>query len=219
MKRERKYTSRKRKTDLTKRLAGYSLAASAVLACGNQAGADIIYKNNLSIDFGAQNPYALTMEGTHSEAVFSGTNTTSTLSFHINGNNSINPLKVFASTSDDILQKLSLGQTIGAGSIIPNEGFGYFSVSNNAGQWAHDGDIGYFGFSFNPETDNTKTYYGWAQVKRIGIAQGRLLGWAYEDNGGSIRAGVVPIPSSLALLALGLGSAGTLLNRKKKKEA
>ena len=78
---------------------------------------------------------------------------------------------------------------------------------------------GYLGIKFN---DNG-TKYGWIHIDSI-AADGtsyHINGWAYEDSGGSIRAGdtgqggsAVPEPSGLALLAC--GAAGIYALRKKR---
>ena len=74
MKRKRKINNKgQRRVDLTKRLAGYSLTAGAVLAVGGKAQAGIISSGSISQDFGSTyGNYDLTMEGSAAEARFWG---------------------------------------------------------------------------------------------------------------------------------------------------
>ena len=83
---------------------------------------------------------------------------------------------------------------------------------NTAGYWNPDGDSHFVGFSFELESDGT-TVYGWAEIERLDSANGRLLGWAYDDSGAPIT---VPEPAGLALLAL--GAAGVSALRKKRQK-
>ena len=104
-------------------------------------------------------------------------------------------------------------QQVGA-SVVPNQSSGAFT-GDGYGFWTADGSSAYMGFSFDLESDGS-TVFGWAEIVRIDAKNGRLLGWAYEDSGESIRAGaIIPEPSSLALLAL--GAAGIAPWRRRKK--
>jgi len=71
----------------------------------------------------------------------------------------------------------------------------------------------YLGVKFNIGTD---TVYGWIQVQvpDADASKAIITGYAYnDDDGGSITAGAIPEPGSLALLAL--GAAGLAAWRKK----
>jgi hypothetical protein len=62
------------------------------------------------------------------------------------------------------------------------------------------------GFKFDPDgTAGVQTLYGWVQMTVGGstFGNGKVIAWAYEDSGSAIRAGAIPEPNSLALLALG----------------
>jgi hypothetical protein len=56
----------------------------------------------------------------------------------------------------------------------------------------------------------------------VSEGEGTLLGWAYDASGDPIAVGntgvnPVPLPSSLALFALGMATAGVKLRKEKKK--
>ncbi len=51
----------------------------------------------------------------------------------------------------------------------------------------------------------------WSEIR------GAVTGYAYEDSGGSIRAGEIPEPSPLALLAMGATGVAAMRRRKNKK--
>ena len=61
---------------------------------------------------------------------------------------------------------------------------------------------GLIGFRF---VEGTTTYYGWARLNKAASpsGQGQFTNFAFEDTGGSIAAGAVPAPGSIALMALG----------------
>jgi hypothetical protein len=69
-----------------------------------------------------------------------------------------------------------------------------------------EGNTGYVGFKFDPDgTAGIQTLYGWVQMTVGGttFGNGKIVAWAYEDSGSAIRAGAIPEPNSLLLLALG----------------
>jgi MYXO-CTERM domain-containing protein len=103
---------------------------------------------------------------------------------------------------------LPFGTTIGPGSTFLDTydatladqavGDGNFSVDSV------DGNPEYVGVRFQLIPGGPE-YFGWigVDITNSSNLSGRVTGFAYEDTGGSIDAGVVPEPVGLALLALG----------------
>ncbi len=243
MKRKSKKNKRQSRADLTKRLAGYSLTAGAVLAAGGKAQAGIISSGPMSQDFGSTyGDFDLTMEGSSPEARFWGASSFTTKTYYgmtsstrnatfgvkrLNNNFQVNADTMFYS-----IYKLPFSNQVGQNNNKPNTHSGIFFKMNSVhysygtvhsyiyGNWTQDGQSGYFGFSFDLEGSGD-TVYGWGQVERIDESNGRLLGWAYEDSGDPIHVGDtgaaprIPVPSALGLAAL--GAAGVLSIRRRKK--
>ena len=99
-------------------------------------------------------------------------------------------------------------------------------VGEPTGQWLGDKvhlQIGYIGFRFVDK--NGQTDYGWFKVSFDPVAflnddqSTTILGWAYNNSGGTILTGQIPEPSSVALALLGAGAAGLGFWRKKRAEA
>ncbi len=63
------------------------------------------------------------------------------------------------------------------------------------------------------------SFFGWIglEVEQHRLT-GRVTGWAYEDTGDPIRAGQVPEPSPLALLAMGAAGIAALRRRTRVDE-
>ncbi|TWT42679.1 PEP-CTERM sorting domain-containing protein [Botrimarina hoheduenensis] len=100
-------------------------------------------------------------------------------------------------------------QTSNGSSVSASVGFGYgeFPV----------GGTGVAGFRFQKEG---ATHYGWIRVRIEANEKGlpavvEALEWAYEDEAGkAIRAGLVPEPAGLALLAAGAAGVAALRRRQ-----
>lgn len=79
-----------------------------------------------------------------------------------------------------------------------------------------DGVPGYLGFRFT-KNNATGPFYGWMRLTLTGNTSGAFIhDWAWEDNGGAIYAGMMPVvpePSRALLLMLGL-FAGALARRR-----
>jgi hypothetical protein len=82
------------------------------------------------------------------------------------------------------------------------------------------GSTGYIGFSFDPDdVPGAQEYYGWFQmhVGNNNTINGSVIDWAYENTGAPIATGMVPEPSSFAILAM--GAAGLLMLRERRAAA
>ena len=241
MNRKIERNNRHSNADFTKRLAGYSLTAGLVLASGGKAQAGIIYSGPMNQSFGENyGDYDLTMEGTNPEARFHG-DTMGGESLKVTRLNDNFSAKAFDMFS--IMYMLPSSTRIGPNDTLNDNtaGFFYFHsllfyidsshltvFTGPHGHWTQNGQSGYFGFTFDLENESAggaaagTTVYGWGLVERIDSANGRLLGWAYEDSGGEIHVGdtgsdtsPIPVPSALGLAAL--GAAGVLSMRRRKK--
>ena len=235
MKRKSKKNNKGRsRVDFTKRLAGYSLTAGVVLASGGKAQGAITYSGPMNHPFGSDyGSYDLTMEGFSPEARFrgafnAGTSMYSTNAARFDVKKLNNNFRVNAGgTMYYSIYNLPFSNRVGPNNNTPSASNGvFYSVSAGTmgpvhyGFWTHDGQSGYFGFSFDLENATSDTVYGWGQVERIDACNGSLLGWAYEDSGADIHVGdtgapVIPVPSALGLAAL--GAAGVLSIRRRKK--
>jgi len=244
MKRNNKKHKVQSRVNLAKRLAGYSLTAGAVLAAGGKAQAGIIYSGPLDEPFGYDyGPYDLTMEGSNPEAVFHGSNddwfadSSNWFFVRSQGDNFlVNGTLTYHYGSYIVANKLPGSQYIGQYTNTPMYTVASFFWSlywdgeppftTHTGAWTASDPSGYFGFSFDLEFESESgtpaetTVYGWGLVEGIDPANGRLLGWAYEDSGDPIHVGdtgatPIPVPSALGLAAL--GAAGVLSIRRRKK--
>jgi len=141
-------------------------------------------------------------------------------------------LSMLASPTDQTL-KLSLGATIG-----PNPATGAFSSFNLlvnqfynftthakvgplTGLWS-GGGTGFLGFQFVDA--HGQTDYGWMRVNLNvnnffnDLASATVIDWAYNSSGGSITAGQIPEPNSIALALLGAGAVGLAIWRQQRRQ-
>jgi hypothetical protein len=89
-----------------------------------------------------------------------------------------------------------------------------FTLTNQQGNFI-PGNRGFLGLRFGPfapSDTHLEPHYAWIEMEHA-----RVFGYAVESTPGkSIRAGQVPEPSSLSLLAL--GAIGVLARRRRKAE-
>jgi len=108
------------------------------------------------------------------------------------------------SGNTDPVENLTFGTIVGPGSVTAND-FG-----GSGGTISHfppftNGISGYIGFTL--ETSGLTTAYGWMRVTlQNDNTAGVIHGWAYQDNGQPIPAGVIPEPSHAMLTCLGLAA-------------
>jgi hypothetical protein len=77
------------------------------------------------------------------------------------------------------------------------------------------GDVRYLGVRMNPQSSGGAEY-GWIGIRITNEADatGEVIGWAYETNGGAIRAGQVPEPGTIVSAVFGLFLASCVLWRR-----
>lgn len=175
------------------------LTLTASLLAAGIAQASIISSGPLDQDFGgAAVVYNLIMEGTLDEFDLLGYDNSGYIGFYSQRRNSA---KMYGS------DMLSGGNVVGSASNTPTYSQAWFYSSWSSDMnWDTDGDVGYTGVSFERE-DTGNLVYGWMQIERTSATSGKLLGWAYEDDGSAIT--VIPEPSVLALGGVfGLGLVG-----------
>ena len=120
-------------------------------------------------------------------------------------------------SSATLVDNLPYGTSIGAG---PTYGTGArSSETTGATAFLLNSSDNYVGFRFQNEADGNLVHYGWLHLSLAGGAGAQprtILDYGYNDLAGEpIAAGVVPEPTSGALLMLGLaGIAGLRFRRK-----
>lgn len=112
--------------------------------------------------------------------------------------------------------RLGAGTTIGNGSSFLFGGVTTMSANGIYGPWAGT-TSGFIGLQF--QGSNGTSLFGWMRVEVIDSVSARVTGFAYETSGGSIQAGAIPEPSTLALSFLAFGAAGVGYLRRRRKEA
>lgn len=97
--------------------------------------------------------------------------------------------------------------------------FGSNTSTNNA-QWNLNSDQNLIGFRFVDPSFGAVVHYGWMRISLDGTAGGQpraIVEYAYEDSGAGIGAGVVPEPTTMALLGvMAAGALGVRAWRKRK---
>lgn len=115
-------------------------------------------------------------------------------------------------TAPGVVSNLAIGSLISGASTF---GSGSNTLPN-AAQWNLNSSDNLFGFSFVNEAGGT-THYGWGRLalgSAVNVAPRMLVDYAFESEAGmSIQAGVVPEPTTFAML--GVGVAGLLLARRR----
>lgn len=77
----------------------------------------------------------------------------------------------------------------------------------------------YLGFRFVNESAGNATHFGWLEVTFGATAGERAItGYAYDDSGAGVMAGVVPEPGTVALWLAGLATLGGVAIRRRKTD-
>jgi hypothetical protein len=219
-----------------RRLAGYALAAGAVVAGEQSARADVIYSGvrDEVLTFAPGSSLNLSLADTASQAsrtvdfVFTNFAFSNSRSLGMYGKNNGSPHNGEVADASGNIAGLSAGDHIDPAQKFttqaatgPNGQTGYFIqhlVSSYNGT-AYGNFIGahgaFLGLRFQIPADNS-THFGWARVSVDDDLTMTLVDWAYESTPGvGILAGAVPEPASLGLLAL--GAAGVIALRRGRK--
>ena len=216
--------SRAQRRKLARRLAGYSATATAALAVGHSAVADVIYSGQKDLLVNAANPTVpIDMDGNGGDdflITFAGLTTT--------GGYLQNELNINrAGTDQAVMTMMGYGSAVASSSSnIVSTNTTMYSLANEGLLAAYNtgtplyysgyfpGRSGYMGVVF-PD-DSTVTRVGWIGFEGATDASwGRVTGWAYEDTGDAIHVPYpIPEPGGLALFAL--GAAGVAASRRKR---
>jgi hypothetical protein len=122
----------------------------------------------------------------------------------------------------DNVSNLGFGTPIGPGSFPTALGAGPSRLTSGQDGTVLDGEFAADGGYIGLRMFGSSTYYGWLHMSsqsNIGFDSLHSVifdGWAYENTGAPIDAGVidaVPLPGALLLGSIGLGSAGWLCKR------
>lgn len=87
----------------------------------------------------------------------------------------------------------------------------------NVGTTVQLNTVNLFGFQFANEAAGGATNYGWVAISFGATAGSRsIVGYAYDNAGLAVQAGVVPEPATYALWLAGLAAVGGLASRRRK---
>lgn len=113
---------------------------------------------------------------------------------------------------DGYAERFSAGSPISGDQTFTNE-LTYINISgNNDANWA-PGTRGFLGLKFD---NNGTPNFGWADLEYGSDSNLTLYGFAYDNSGAAIPAGVIPEPrATVFLAALAAGSVALLARRRR----
>ncbi|MEZ6235223.1 MAG: hypothetical protein R3B68_13625 [Phycisphaerales bacterium] len=178
----------------------FVVCAAAAAAVATTASAGVVYSGPVSIVIPDN------IDGLYMDMVTGATGTASFAGYDINpytasaGNFNLWGPDATTWLDNGGNYNLPFNTPIGAGGTFGRPG----GTATVTAQVNLNSDNNYFGVELINEGLAGITNYGWIQV-RFGATPGErsIIGYAYEDSGAAIGAGVVPAPASMALLALG----------------
>jgi hypothetical protein len=208
-----------------RRLAAYAAGAGAIVAAGESARATVVYSGPQSITIGTNQDYDLYFTGVGIDADLYFTQ-----SSDLTTNSS---LSVEPKQNDLIASSTMPGEPLPADVDVASQSFttangstfytlaaiSTTSVPVTSGPFYGVPDE-YLAVQFAPYEGSPD--YGWVELSVTGgtdPSQGptaTILGWAYNDDGTSLRTGQTPEPTALALLAL--GATGVMMRRPRRPD-
>ncbi len=226
--------AKQRRRRLDKRLAAYAVTAGATAAIGGHtAHAAIIYtpgpfntglNGQVGVDFnGDAAPDFLIEHTAYLVATSTYTDIQTNKLLLGNGSGAANQMQVVA--SDNLIDALNGGDAIqgpfAAGGAATLRAFALYLTSSGSFTTDLRGHFDtsaqrFVGVKFDL---SGATLSGWIglEVNQGGLT-GNVTGYAYEDSGGGIRAGQIPEPTPLALLAMGASGVAALRRRRRENQ-
>lgn len=208
----------------TRLAACAALAAAGVAVTATPAKADIIYGGmvNLNIPSTTQGIYLNVVTGAFTTGGSSGAAGWDVNPWSSTGLalfNSTNPggtgTYVNATAGGTMALNLAMGAPIGSSSFFGSNS----SAAASSSQFNLNSSNNLIGFRFLNEATGALNY-GWMRISLGATAGGQprsIVEYAFENSGASIGAGVIPEPSTMALLSLmAVGAVGVRAWRKRK---
>ena len=219
-----------RRQRVQRRLLAYSATAGAAMAVAGAtapANASIIYSGPENITLGQNSSATPNFAGVGSVVTIvqhnnDAASSSQTIYVKRAGHGGLFKLLAADNASVMLLAKSAAINAAGTWGNVKGRLVQSFTNGNpSAGQFLNKD--GYIGVKFtNPNTSQTD--YGWIELANSGGADSgaTIEGWAYENSGGSIKAGQTveaPEPGTLAMLAAGLATAACAAFFARRKSA
>ena len=198
-----------------RKLMAYVAGAAAAALAGNQsADATLIFRSGFDISSGSTNNLDFNADGADE---FRIAHRTGPDRVFLKDSTTAGTTNSFITAGDATPAALAFDSLIGPSGTYAPAADSYLANPDGTptGHFTVDSTVGnteYLGLRFQFE-GSPQIYYGWAGVDITNAATrtGTVTSYAYDDTGAAVRAGVVPEPAGLALLAVG---AAALLRRR-----